>query len=138
MTSIHTTAIVIVATLASAMATQICSAEEVQIGANLNVESLSAPSVNNDGLALTSGLAPLAASDLTYGQLLTAVQLQPTKLKKVSTKKAIIITAVVVAAVVVVTYVIAVRKFYLCPCSWRATTRVSDPAEMSAASPAVR
>ena len=54
-----------------------------------------------------------AALDLQARAPFVAVsQLQPTRLKKISTKKAIILTAVVVAAVIVITYAIAISGLH--------------------------
>jgi hypothetical protein len=62
-------------------------------------------------IAVLDSHRPAGVDLSTRAPLLATSQLQPTKLKKISTKKAIILTAVVVAAVVVITYAIAISGF---------------------------
>jgi len=114
MTSAQRTAVVVIVTLTCTATAPIRAAtEDVRVETNAQVGSDAASPTEDVSLAveLGDGVPLVTAVDLTRGPLLT-VQLQPTKLKKVSRKKAIIILAVVVTAVVLITYAVAIAGFH--------------------------
>jgi len=49
---------------------------------NVHVEVPREPSSDDAGVAVTDSLIPLASVDLTHGQVLRFIQLQPTRLKR--------------------------------------------------------
>ena len=101
MTFVQRTAVAIVVAVFTAAIAPIRAAEEVGAGSKIAVESDREPSA--EPLSLDVELlesVPLAAVNLTRSHLLTAAQLQPTRLKPVGRKTRIAIIAAVITVAV--------------------------------------